>query len=404
MGLSPACDLFVLCGEPSGDAYAGAIIAELRRRHPALTVAAMGGEHCRAAGAVIEQPIDGLAVMGLLPVLARLPEFIRLGMRLARIVRDSAPAVVVTVDYPGFNLRLLRRLAGLRQRGTRFIHVVAPQVWAWKPRRAKSIAASVDRLLCFFPFEPPLFNRFAGRWAKSCTAQFIGHPLVDLVAAGAEPDQVRSELGLAAEDRLLLLAPGSREREVATLLPVFHQAAEALSRRLPRVRVAVSRHPDVPLGRYRAITHFPLVEGRFRSLCAAAQAGLVASGTASLEASLLGLPHVIAYRMDPPTAAIARHLIRTDHVGLPNIVLGWRAVPEVLQRQLDPVRLTAHLLRLWDGPRRSEMLADLAAVRAALGGGGALTRIADVVAEELTLAIAKRGASRTSDRLRSEVT
>jgi lipid-A-disaccharide synthase len=324
-------------------------------------------------------------------------------MRLARIVRDSAPAVVVTIDYPGFNLRLLRRLAGMRQRGTRFIHVVAPQVWAWKPRRAKSIAASVDRLLCFFAFEPPLFNRFAGRWATSCSAEFVGHPLVDLVAAGADPDQVRDELGLAANDRLLLLAPGSREREVATLLPVFHQAAEALSRRLPRVRVAVSRHPDVALGRYRAITHFPLVEGRFRSLCAAAHAGLVASGTASLEASLLGLPHVIAYRMDPPSAAIARQLIRTDHIGLPNIVLGWRAVPEVLQRQLEPVRLTAHLLRLWDGARREEMLADLAAVHSALGGGGALTRISDAVAAELAQAIARRGVSRTSERLRSEV-
>ena len=221
--LSPTCDLVVLTGEPSGDAYGAAIVEGLRATRPELVCAAMGGEHLRAAGAEIEQPIDGLAVMGLGPVLARLPEFIRLGLRLERMVRARRPKVILTIDYPGLNMRLLRRLQDLRQDGTRFIHLVAPQVWAWKPRRTKPIARTVDRLLCFFPFEPPLFNRFAERY--DFRADFIGHPLIDLVRE-VDTSTLDREQGWAADDPLLLLAPGSRQREVAALLPIFHQAAE----------------------------------------------------------------------------------------------------------------------------------------------------------------------------------
>ena len=171
MSLTPTCDLFVVCGEPSGDAYAAAIVEALHAKRPELTVAAMGGPALKAAGCEMEQDIDGLAVMGFFPVLARLGEFSRLMKRMAAVIRARRPRTVLTVDYPGFNLRLLRRLAGLRRTGTRFIHVVAPQVWAWKPRRAKRIAHTVDRLLCYFPFEPPLFNRF-----NAARAEFVGHP------------------------------------------------------------------------------------------------------------------------------------------------------------------------------------------------------------------------------------
>ena len=155
MPLAHTCDLFVIAGEPSGDAYAAEVVRRLRARYSDLTCAAMGGPALQEAGAEIEQDIEGLAVMGLGPVLARLPSFVQLGLRMAHVIRSRRPKVVLTVDYPGFNLRLVRRLADMRRAGTRFVHLVAPQVWAWKPRRAKAIAHSVDRLLCFFPFEPP---------------------------------------------------------------------------------------------------------------------------------------------------------------------------------------------------------------------------------------------------------
>ena len=199
MVLAHTCDLFVVTGEPSGDAYAAEIVQRLRARYSDLTCAAMGGPHLAAAGVDIEQDIDGLAVMGLWPVLARLPFFVQLGLRMSQIIRSRRPKVVLTVDYPGFNLRLARRLADLRRDGTRFVHLVAPQVWAWQPRRAKKIAQSVDRLLCFFPFEPPLFSRFG------CQANFVGHPLLDLIPQRIDTSVVSGDLKLAPEDRLFCL-------------------------------------------------------------------------------------------------------------------------------------------------------------------------------------------------------
>lgn len=381
MTLAPLCDLFVIAGETSGDQYAAAIVERLRAEKPDLVVAGMGGPAMQAAGVEIEQDIEGLAVMGFLPVLARLPEFLRIGRHVVRTVRARRPRAVLTIDYPGFNLRLLRKLADVRAAGTRFVHVVAPQVWAWKPRRAKRIARTVDRLLCFFPFEPPLFNRFAP------VAEFVGHPLVDLIPSAMDCGPLARELELTPADRLLLLAPGSRRREIDGLLPVFDRAVELAGPRLRtpggRTVVAIAKAPDTDRELYRAHSHHPLIEGRYRELCARAQCGLIASGTATLEAAIVGLPHVISYRTDPLQARLARHLLRVDHIGLPNIVHAARVCPEVLQDELTPERLAAHLVRLWEGPARDAQRRRLGTTRAVLGGGGAMARIAAAVQQEM---------------------
>lgn len=378
MPLAPLCDLFVCAGETSGDAYGAAVVRAVRQRRADLVVAAMGGVHLAGSGAEIEQDIEGMAVMGLWPVLARLPSLAKALSHVERTIRARRPRVLLTIDYPGFNLRLARRLADLRASGMRIVHVVAPQVWAWRPRRAKRIARSVDRLLCFFPFEPPLFSRFG------CHAQHVGHPLLDLVPESIPTDVLDRDLGLSGQD-VLLIAPGSREREVRLLLPDMVRAATAASARMAsRPTILVSRVPDLPLEMYRSVTDLPLVEGRWRELCARARVGCLASGTATLEAGLIGLPHAICYRMDPLSAAIARHVILTKHVGLPNLILGWRVCPELLQEELTVPRLTAHLLRLWDGERRRTCRLGLAELRTSLGGGGALDRIAAAVDDELS--------------------
>jgi lipid-A-disaccharide synthase len=378
MPLAPLCDVFVCAGEASGDAYGAAVVRALRGRRPEAVVAAMGGPHLAGAGVDIEQDIDGLAVMGLWPVLARLPTFVRVLSHVERTIRARRPRVLLLIDYPGFNLRLARRLADLRAKGMRIVHVVAPQVWAWRPRRAKRIAQSVDALLCFFPFEPPLFTRFG------CRAIHVGHPLLDLVPEHIPTDSLDRDFGLTGQE-VLLVAPGSREREVRSLLPIMVRAAQATAARLPsRPTVLVSRVPDLPLELYRSVTDLPLVEGRWRELCARSHVGCLASGTATLEAGLIGLPHAICYRMDPLSAMIARQVLLTEHVGLPNLVSGRRVCPELLQEQFTVPRLTAHLLRLWDGPRRRDCRLGLAGLRHHLGGGGALERIAGVVDDELT--------------------
>jgi len=394
MAVSPVCDLFVAAGEASGDAYGAAVVEHLRELMPDLVVAGMGGTAMRSAGVEIETSSEGMGVMGFLPVLARLPTFVATLRQVAAIARARRPKVVLTIDYPGFNFRLLRRLADLRRAGTRFIHLVAPQVWAWRPRRAKRIAASVDRLLCLFPFEPPLFNRHGGR------ADFVGHPLPDLIPDHPDTGEVEHELGLARDDRLLLLAPGSREREVRGLLPIFDAAAHAALPLLTppahgRIVVAIAKAPDLPLALYRGLCDLPVVEGRYRECCARAQVALIASGTATLEAAIIGVPHIITYRTDPLSGVLARHLVIVKHIGLPNIVHGARVCPEVVQRELTVPRLVAHLRRLWEGDARTACLARLATTRAVLGGSGAMTRIAATIAEEL--ARGRRRADTLSD-------
>ena len=374
--LRPAaeCDLFVLTGERSGDVYGGRMLAGLRQRWPDLVCAAMGGDALRQAGAEIEQDIDGLAVMGFWPVIQRLPFFIALGHRIARRVRRRRPRLVVTIDYPGFNLRLLARLQHLRQCGTRLVHVVAPQVWAWKPRRAKRVAGLVDDLLCFFPFEPPLFQRHGG------AATFVGHPLAEIDCDIASVAAIEGQLGMRPADRLLLLAPGSRRREVIDLLPVLCEAVRMAAPRLPvpaggRLIVAVSKTPEVDHDCYRAVTDLPLVEGAYHALCQRSHFGLITSGTATLEAAILGLPHIIAYRGDAFSAAVARHVILTDHVGLPNIVHGQRICPELLQWELTASRLAARLIGCWQPERHMSMRQQLQQTRGRLGGPGAMDRL-----------------------------
>ncbi|MFW5830552.1 MAG: lipid-A-disaccharide synthase, partial [Planctomycetota bacterium] len=322
---------FFLTGETSGDAYAASIIKALHEVDCDQPIAGIGGDAMQAAGIEPLERMDAYAVMGVLPVLRRLPEFVRLGKRVEQAIREHRPRVVVGIDYPGFNFRMYRRLADLRQQGLRIVHIVAPQVWAWRPRRAKRMAQSVDRLLCFFPFEPPLFRRF------DCRADFVGHPLVDLVGEPAR----------GADSRMLLLAPGGRGREVRDLLPIMIAAAELAQRWLgEEMQVVVSQAPGVPASAYAGCP-FPCSRRPFRELCREAHVAIMASGTACLEAALLGLPHVIAYRLDAVSGRMAAHLIHVPWVGLPNLVHGREICRELLQDRLTVPRLAAALAGSW---------------------------------------------------------
>ena len=259
--------------------------------------------------------------------------------------------------------------------------MVAPQVWAWRQRRAKKYAQLVDELWCFFDFEPKYFQRFG------CDARFVGHPLVDLISAPtADEAALLRPLDLQARDRLLVLAPGSRQREISSLLPVFSEAVRLAADRLNvpaggQLKVAVAKVPDRDRDLYRQHTDYPLVEGGYQALCRCGHAGVIASGTATLEAALLGLPHVLAYRGDAVTARIARQVIQAEHGGLPNIVHGARLVPELLQDELTAPVLAQRLVEIWNEPRRTQMQSLLHRTSDLLGGGGAMLRMADRLAE-----------------------
>ncbi len=374
MPLLPECDCYILTGERSGDAYGAQLVELLKDRLGDISIAAIGGEQLVASGAEVDVRMDDYSVMGILPVLLRFREFLALGKRVESCVRARRPKVIVGIDYPGFNLRIMRRLADMRPHGTRFVQMVAPQVWAWRPRRAKKIARTLDHLLCFFPFEPRLFTRFG------CQATCIGHPLVDMVAADKNKDSF-------VPQKKIMIAPGGRKKEVQALLPIFAIAARLFQREMKNqgqeIDVVVSTVPEIDRKIYRQACDLPLYEGDYRDLCRESRVGLIASGTACLEAALCGLPHVIGYKVDSITGVMAKYLLKTKFVGLPNIVHGEEVSPELLQDQLTPARVVNELHRLWNGASRDDIVDKLSKTPEKLGGKGSLERVCDNLCEEI---------------------
>lgn len=379
MPINPTCDLYIITGERSGEAYAAAALTHLKTLLPELRCQAMGSDLLAAAGAEITYDSSGFDVMGYWPILKELPKFLKRRKDLVQSIRGCRPRVVLTVDYPGMNMGVLKRLGKID--GVTRIHVVAPQVWAWRPWRAKPYAQSCERLACFFPFEPAFFT------PHGCDAQFIGHPMVDMIAAEDLDSEIPGFDDIDSSKPILLLAPGSRPKEVGGLLPIFDAAARRLQTMLQargqEITVVIGRSVSVDESVYRNISAFPLISGHYRQLCKRAHVAMIASGTATLEAALIGLPHAACYKSDPATATLARKLINTRHIALPNIIHDQRVIPELLQNELNPERLSLHILGLWEGERRQACLKTLLQTADTLGGAGAMNKLANLIRESL---------------------
>lgn len=349
--------VFLVAGEASGDVIGGHLMAALKRKTGgAVRFAGVGGPRMTDEGLVSLFPIAELAVMGLAEVVPHIPRL----LRRIREVADSAtrlkPAAVVTIDSPDFSFRVQRRLGGV---GAKRIHVVAPQVWAYRPGRAAGLSAFLDHLLVLLPFEPPYFERYG----LACT--FIGHPALEEGLDQGDAAAFRLRHGLAPDAPILVLLPGSRRSEVGRMLPVFAETAARLRRDRPELALVLPTvsHlvPFVRTALARLGADALVVEGRTDKLgaFAAGCAALAASGTVTLELGLAGLPMVVGYRMNPLTAAIARRVVRVAHVAMINLVLDRGLVPEFLLDDCRPERLA---------PALAELLVDGASRRAQIEG------------------------------------
>ncbi|MCB9686984.1 MAG: lipid-A-disaccharide synthase [Alphaproteobacteria bacterium] len=340
--------IVVAAAEASGDALAAAVVRELRDRRPDLRFSGAAGPHLRAAGVRAVARAEDLSAVGLVEAIGVVPAARRALTALEAELHGSAACL--TVDAPSLLLRLARRA---RRAGVPALHLVAPQVWAWRPGRADRVADTVDTLMCLLPFEPPLFE---GR----VRAIFVGHPAA-ATAPIATPIDGRPTFALC---------PGSRPAEVRRLWPVFREVARALRRRWPESAFVVPRAPTLSpalLGGLDA----RLVDRV--AACAHADAALVASGTATLELAALDVPMVVAYQVHPLTAIAARRWLRVPRVALPNVLAGRALVPEHLQ-DLDPARIAADLERLVGTGDQVPR-----ALLASLRGEGAVRAVADEV-------------------------
>ncbi len=365
-------EVLFVAGEASGDLHAAGVAAQLRSLRPDLALAGIGGDQMAGAGVELIEHAERMAVMGFVEVVRHIPRHWRLLRELRARLRSGRVALLVLIDYPGFNMKLAAAAAAAR---VPVLYYITPQVWAWGAGRLPTLARLVTRAAVILPFEEELLRR------HGIDATFVGHPLLDRVEAMPDQATARHDLGLPATGPVLALFPGSRAQEIVRHLDDFLGVARELERRRPGLSVVVSVAPTVRIDPARC--PYPLVRSASFPVLRAADAALCKSGTTTLEAAVAGCPMAVAYRTNPLTYAIARRVVTIPNIGLVNVVAGRSVAPEFVQGDLRPVAVADALEPLLDrnSPARLTMLQALAEVRARLGTPGAAGRVARMAAE-----------------------
>ena len=339
--------IYLIAGEASGDVLGGRLMAALLARRPELRFAGIGGEQMARHGLTSRFPMRELALMGLLEVL---PKISALRRRLRETVADITecrPAVVVTIDSPGFTLRVLRAIAPLALPRA---HYVAPQVWAWRPGRVRHYGGLWDRLLCLLPFEPAFFAR------HGLPATFVGHPVLESGAGTGDAARFRTRHALATNTPVLTVMPGSRRTEVTRMLPTFGAALRLVAARVPGLVPVVPLAGPVAEAVAAGAAQWPIPPILLDTVAdkhdafAASAAALTKSGTSTLELAMAGVPMLVGYRVNALSAVIARRIITVRYASILNLIAGQEIVPELIQEACTPEQIAATLLPLLTDP------------------------------------------------------
>jgi lipid-A-disaccharide synthase len=363
--------IFIIAGEPSGDALGGALMAALKQRTGgAIRFAGIGGERMAEEGLRSLVPLHELAIMGIAEVLPRARQILRRVRETADTAAALQPAAIVTIDSSGFTWRVAENL---RRRGARvtLIHYVAPMVWAWRKAKARKLARWYDHLMALLPFEPAYFREVG----LSCS--YVGHPVLESGAERGDGAAFRRRHGIAVDARVLCLLPGSRRGEVNRLLPIYRQTVIELRQRNPQLAIVLPTIDLVADAVGAATRAWPVPVTIVRGLAekyaafAASDLALAASGTVALELAMAGLPAVIAYKMNPITGFLARRIVKTRFVNLVNVILDRLVVPELLLEECTADRLISALDALLnDDAARAAQIAGYRESLARLGQGG----------------------------------
>ena len=369
--------LFLVAGEASGDLHGSILARALAEADESVSIEGVGGAEMEKVGVHLHHRCEQMAITGLWEVIRHLPRFRRLLGELEDRLREEPPDALIPIDYPDFNLRLAARAHAL---GIPVIYYISPQVWAWRKGRIRQLARFVRRMIVIFPFEEDLYRQ------AGVPVSYVGHPLVDWVRSGMNREETRHALGLDAAQPLVVLLPGSRRSEVQRILPVLLETRRLLASR-PWAWVAALAPglsiDDLP-DEARAADAPEFYRGKTYDLLAAADLALTASGTATLEAALLGTPMLVVYRMHALTWQLARRVVRVPHIAMANLLAGERVVPEFLQDRASPDSLAEEVVRWMDDPSLRRRTGEkLQRVAAKLGGGGAARRAARVILEEV---------------------
>lgn len=367
--------ILIITGEASGDLHGANLARALKARDPHVVLAGIGGAEMESAGVRLVREtgrLDVIGMVGLVTVLSVIRRF----LAVRRLFRSEPWDAVVFIDHPGLNLRYayFAKAAGLR-----VFYYIAPQIWAWRPGRIHWIKQRVDHVLVILPFEKAIYDR------ANIPCTFVGHPLLDAVGSDYDRPGLRQRFGLAPEGPVIALLPGSRMREVESLLPIMLEAAEKLAQRAPQTQFLLAQASTIQDNLLESVLQknslsVKVVKEQASEVMAAADLALVASGTATLQAAVIGTPLILVYRTSALTFWLAFFLIRVRWIGLVNLVAERTVVPELIQTDATGQRLYEEASRLLDDRfAYDEMKRGLAKVRASLGQPGASTRAAEVV-------------------------
>jgi lipid-A-disaccharide synthase len=381
----PPIPLLLSAGEASGDMYAAQLARALQDRLD-LQIFGIGGPQMQAAGVEIVTNYEEVAVVGITEILKHLPSLLQAMRRIVAEAETRKPPLAILTDFPGFHLRLARKLKPM---GIRNVYYICPQFWAWRPWRVNLVRRRFEKALCIFPFEKQFFTD------AGVSTEFIGHPLVGRVRATKDRKQFCESYRLLSGRPVVTVLPGSRSAELAHHLPVLREACARIDAKMPvQFVVAAARPNDVSSLQTGWPSHLKVcvVEGETYNALVAADASIVSSGTATLEAALLDAPMVVVYRVSPLTATLAKPLVRTRYFAMVNLIAEREVVPELVQNDFIPDRVAGEILRLLQDPNaRGTMRMGLADVRKRLGAPGAAERAADAIA-----ALLGRGAGNDS--------
>jgi lipid-A-disaccharide synthase len=372
--------VMIVAGEASGDMHGASLVREMQKINPSLYFYGIGGNRLKDAGVKLLANASEMAVVGLTEVIAKLGKFITVMNLMKKSLDDVKPDLVILIDYAGFNLRLAK---AAHQRGIKVFYYISPQVWASRQGRIEQIKKFVNKMAVILPFEVDTYA------CKGFPVEYVGHPLLDLVKTEYSQLESRKKFGLVEKITTIGLLPGSRTSEVVKLLPEMLKAAEIIAQKTPDIQFVLpladtldeKSVADIISGSAIKVN---IIKGRTYDVIACADLAIVASGTATLETALLGIPMIIIYKISPLTYFIGKRIITVKNIGIVNIIAGKTIVPELIQNEANGPRIAAEALSiLTNDERRRQIIRDLAEIRAKLGTPGAAIRAAKLAGDML---------------------
>lgn len=372
--------LMIVAGEVSGDHHASCLIAELKKLDPSLSFSGIGGTKMKNAGVAIDDDLTRFAVVGFFEVLKHYGEFRRCFNAFLQNAAKRQPSAVILVDYPGFNLRLAARL---KKMGIKVIYYISPQIWAWKENRVNLIKKNIDKMLVLFDFEKAFYAK------HGLSVDFVGHPLADEINLTKNREQMLLSAGLSPDKFTIGLLPGSRQKEIESLLPPMLDAAEIMQKEDSRFQFLILKAPNLDKKLFENLLSkqtcaAKVLDGHFYEGLNACDVCVVASGTATLQTALLLKPMVIVYKTSFLTYFLAKALIKIPYIGLVNVVAGKKIVPECLQSDANGKTITHELKKIYQNPSEFDRVREeLQKVKTSLGESGASKRAANSIMEFL---------------------